>query len=113
MIHLLASSLSSTVHVVVSWRTFVSTIAIVVAFKFGIHTGAAILPAGGTIGVAMQPDHPDEASCKKRAGDCRECFHFTAVNPRLELARKRQYGHEDNWPEVNQSRVCCEREVNR
>ena len=60
------------------------------ATKFGIHTGAAILPAGGTPGVAIQPDRRlDEAGCKeKRAGDCRECFHYTAVNLWPGLARK-------------------------
>ena len=98
MIHLPASFLFGTMHVTVPLRTFVSAITIdVSAFKFDIHTGAAILPAGGTIGVAIQPDHRlDEAGCKKRVGDCRECFHFTAANIWPELARKRQYGHKDH-----------------
>ena len=97
MIHVLASGLFGTVHVVVPFRTFVSTITIVFsAFKFGIHTGAAILPAGGTPRVAIQPDRrPDKAGGKKRVGDCREYFHFT-VNLRPELARKRQYGHDED-----------------
>ena len=71
---------------------------IVWATKFGIHTGAAILPAGGTPGVAIQPDRClDEASCKKkRAGDCGEYFHFTAVQPWPGLAHTEQYEREDN-----------------
>ena len=114
MMHLLASGICGTVDVVVPLRTFLSTITIdVSAFKFDIHTGAAILPAGGTIRVATQPDHrPDEAGSKKRADDCRECFHFTAINFRPELARKRQYGHEDNWPkQISQGFVATERTI--
>ena len=81
MVHLLASGIIGTVHVVVPIRTFVSTITgNVFARKFDIHTGAAILPAGSTPGVAAsQPDHcPDEAGSKKRVGGCRGYFHFTA-----------------------------------
>ena len=102
------------VHVLVPFRTFVSTVTIVLsAFKFDIHTGAASLPAGGTTGVAIQPHRRlDDAGCKNRAGDCRECFHFTAVNLRPELAHKQQYGHEDNWPEqISQGFVASERSI--
>ena len=113
-IHLLASGIMGAVHAFVPLRTFVSTVTIVIsAFKFDIHTGAASLPAGGTIGVAIQPDRRlDDAGYKKRAGDCRECFHFTVVNLRPELARKQLYGHEDNWPEqISQGFVASERSI--
>ena len=98
MIHLLASVMLGTMHAAVPVRTFLSTITIdVSASKFDIHTRTAILPAGGTAGIATKPDHrPDEAGCKKRAGDCRECFHLTAANHWPELARKRQYERKDN-----------------
>ena len=80
-IHLLASGFSGTVQAAVPLRAVVSTMITTVATKFDIHTGGAILPAGGTSGVAIQPDrHLDEAGCKKPVGDGRECFHFTAVN---------------------------------
>ena len=97
-IHLLASARFGTVQAAVPLRAAVSTMIIVLATKFGIHTGAAILPAGGTPGVAIQPDRRlDEAGCKKkRVGDCRECFHFTAVNIWPRLARKGQHEREDN-----------------
>ena len=52
MIHILASGMFGTVTPVVPLRTFVSTIT-VVASKFDIHAGTAILPASGTIGVAI------------------------------------------------------------
>ena len=113
-VHLLASDIIGAVHAFVPFRTFVSTVTIAIsAFKFDIHTGAASLPAGGTIGVAIEPDRRlDEAGYKKRAGDCRECFHFTAVNLRPELARKQQYGHEDNWHEqLSQGFVASERSI--
>ena len=89
MIHLLASGIFGTVNAVVPFRTFVSTRTLR-ASNFGIYTiGVVILPASGTRGGAFQPDgRLDEASCKKRAGGCKECPHFTAVNLRLELARK-------------------------
>ena len=58
--------------------------------------GVVLLPASGTRGFASQPDcRLDEDSYKKRADDCRECFHFIAVNTWLELTRRRQYGRED------------------
>ena len=84
--------------VAVPWWASVSTIVTALATNFCIHTGAAILPAGSTPGVAIQPDRRlDEAGCKKkRVGDCRECFHFTAVNLWPRLARKGQYEREDN-----------------
>ena len=77
-------------HAAVSLRTFVSTIKIVIARNFDIFTSAtAILPACGTQGIAMQPGcRPDEASCKKRAGGCREYSHFIAVNLQLRSTRK-------------------------
>ena len=95
MIHLLASGRSGTVHAVEPFRTFVSTIT-AWATNFDIYTiGVVILPASGTPGVAFQPDgRLDEASCKKRGGG-KECSHFIDVNLRLELVRKRQYGHMD------------------
>ncbi|SRR5258706_9627521 len=99
VIHLLASGIFGTVQVVVPFRTFVSTItSFAVASNFDIYTiGVVILPASGTRGAAFQPDcRLDEASCKKRQGGCRECSHFIAINLRLELAHKRQYGNDDN-----------------
>ena len=82
----------------VPFRTFVSTITgLAIARKFDIYTiGVVVLPAGGTPGVAFQPDRrPDEASCKERADGYRECSHLIAVNPWLELARRRQYEYND------------------
>ena len=81
MIHLPASSSVGTVHAAVPLRTFVSTIKIVIATKFDIFTGAAaILPACGTHGIAMQPGcRPDEAGYKKRASGRREYSHSVAV----------------------------------
>ena len=66
-------------------RTFVSTITIArCANNFDIHTGAAVLPASGTQGVAIQADRrPDEASGKKRVGSHKESPH---LNLQLELA---------------------------
>ena len=98
-IHLQASGRFGAVQVVVPFRTFVSTIiAVVVASNFGIYTiGVIILPAGGTPGVACQPDcRLDEASSKKQVGGRREWPHFIAVDLWLELAHKGQYEHEDN-----------------
>ena len=96
MIHLLASGFFGAVQVTVPLRAVAATIITVWATKFGIHTGAAILPAGGTPGVAIQPDRRlDEAGCKKNR-DCRECFHFTAVKGWPGSARKGQYEPDDN-----------------
>ena len=77
MIHLLASAGFGTVHVVVSLRTLFSTIT-AWATNFDIYTiGVVILPASGTCGGAFQADRRlDEASCKKRAGGCKECSHL-------------------------------------
>ena len=97
MIHILASGMYGTVHAVVPSRTFVSTITVVCATNFDIYTGAVILLASSTQGAALQPDRrPREADYKKRAGGCKGCSHFIAANLRLELACKRQYGHEDD-----------------
>ena len=77
-IHLLASGFFGAVQAAVPLRAVVSTMITVWTTIFGIHTGAAILPAGDTPRVAIQPDRRlDEAGCKKkREGGCRECFHF-------------------------------------
>ena len=74
MIHLLASGSFGTVQVGVPWRTFDPTITIgVYATNFDVLTGAAILPASGTLGVAIQPDRRmDEAGCKKRVAGYKE-----------------------------------------
>ena len=99
-LHLRASPFCGTVQVAVPWRAFVPTMITVWASKFGILTGAAVLPAGGTPGVAFQPDrHPDEAGCKEGVGNCREYFHCTAVCLWPELGGKVQYERENNWPE--------------
>ena len=97
-IHLLASLFFGTVQVAVPLRTVVSTIITAWATKFGVHTGTAILPAGSTPRVALQPDcRLHEAGCKKKgAGNCRECFHFTAVKFWPGSARKGQYEREEN-----------------
>ena len=60
--------------VVVPLRTFDPTIAIgVYATNFDILTGAAVLPASGTHGVAIQPDRRmDEAGCKKQVTGYKE-----------------------------------------
>ena len=85
MIHLLAATSFGTVHVTVPLRTFISTITVSCTTNFDIFTGgAAIFPASGTPGGAVQPDSRlDEAGCNKQAGGHREYFH---VNLHLELA---------------------------
>ena len=88
MIHLLAATSFGTVHVIVPLRTFLSTIAGPgCTTDFDIFTGgAAIFPASGTPGGAVQPDSRlDEAGCNKRAGGYREYFHVDVVNLHLEL----------------------------
>jgi len=77
MIHLLASDSFCTVQAMVPLRTFVSTIT-VRGFtpNLNVYTGAAVLPASGTQGVAIQPDGClDEAGSNKQAAGYRECFH--------------------------------------
>jgi hypothetical protein len=77
MIHLLASGSFCTVHAMVPLRAFVSTITIAgTTADFDIYTGAIVLPASGTQGVAIQPDgRLDEAGCNKQAIGYREYFH--------------------------------------
>ena len=78
VIHLPASGRFGAVDVAVPLRTFVPTETIAsCATNFDIYTGAAILPASGTQGVAIQPDCPlYEAGYKKRADGGRECSHL-------------------------------------
>ncbi len=85
-------------HPAVPLQTFLSTIIVGIASNFDIFTGAAaILPACGTLGKALQPDYRlDEAGCKKRTGGCREYSHLIAVNLQLGSARRRQYGQQED-----------------
>jgi hypothetical protein len=88
MIHLLASGSFCTVQVIVPLRTFVSTITVADSTtNFDIYTGAVVLPASGTQGVAIQPDgRLDEAGCcNKQAIGYREYFHVDVVNLPLKL----------------------------
>ena len=55
MIHVLASHTVGTVHAMVPWRTFLSTM-FPITTKFDINTGAAILPASSTTRAAIQPN---------------------------------------------------------
>ena len=73
VIHLHASFRVATVHTAIPLRTSVLTIIVGIASNFDIFTGvAAILPACGALGKALQPDYGrDEAGCKKRAGGCK------------------------------------------
>lgn len=111
--HLLASCTFGTVQVAVPFRTFFPTITVPIATNLDIHTGAIILPASSTQGAAFQPDRRlDEAGCQKRPGDCRKCSHLIAVDIRLELARKRQYGHKGDSPEqISQGFVVGKRSI--
>jgi len=88
MIHLLASDSFCTVQVTVPLGTFVSTITVGgFTTNFNVYTGAVVLPASGTQGVAIQPDgRLGEAGCNKQAVGYREYFHVDVVNLPLELA---------------------------